>query len=130
MKSFLLILLAAIAISCTTVKHSSCYQKEDQLINTRRYVGEFVDYCHTGPEIFGGTNLIWIKTSMYNRYGKLSAFGSKCDFTPGDKLYLRRLYTTPGTCGNWAYQVENDSSVYYRLSEYRYENNVLVQAMF
>jgi hypothetical protein len=130
MKYFLLILLIAFAISCTTVKHSSCYKVENQLINTRRYIGEFIDYCHTGPEIFGGTNLIWIKTTVYNSYGKLSAFGSQCDFNPGDKLYLRRLYATPGTCGNWAYQVENDSLVYYRLSEYRYENNVLVQAMF
>jgi len=99
-------------------------------MNTRRYIGEFIDYCHTGPEIFGGVHLIWVKTTLYNRYGKISAYSNKCDFSLGDKLYLRRLYAVPGVFGNWTYQIENDSSVYYRVSEYRYENNVLVQALF
>ena len=130
MKKYLLLLITFIAISCTVLNNQSSFLEEDDLINTRRYIGEYVDYCHTGPEIFGGTNLIWIKTTLYNRYGKISAYGSKCYFNPGDKLYLRRLYATPEACGIWAYQIENDSSVYYRVSEYRYEQNVLVQAVF
>jgi hypothetical protein len=130
MKKLLLLALTCIAISCSTVKNSSCYHKEDDLINTRRYIGEFMEYCHTGPEIFGGAHLIWIKTTQYTRYGKISAYSNKCDFSPGEKLYLRRLYATPGAFGNWTYQIENDSSVYYTVSEYRYENNVLVQALF
>lgn len=130
MKKFLLIFITGIVISCTVVNKSSYYQDENELINTRRYIGEFIDYCHTGSEIFGGANLIWIKTTLYNRYGKISAYGGKCDFTAGDKIYLRRLYTTPGAYGIWSYQIENDSSVFYRVSEYRFEHNVLVQAVF
>jgi hypothetical protein len=40
------------------------------------------------------------------------------------------MYSTPGAYGKWMYQVENDSSVIYRVSEYKYENNVLVKACF
>jgi hypothetical protein len=130
MKKIILFVLAGIVISCTSVKQSAYHKIEDELISTRKYIGEFIDYCHTGPEIFGSTNLIWIKTTLFNRYGEISAYGSKCNFAPGEKLYLRRLNFTPGSYGNWIYQVENDSSICYNVSEYRYENNVLVQAAF
>jgi hypothetical protein len=131
MKKLLLLVLTCFAISCSTVKKPSAYYlKEDELFNTRKYIGDFIDYSHTGPEIFGGAHLIWIRTTLYNSYGKLSAYGNKCDFSVGDKLYLKRLFSAPGNAGNWVYQIENDSSVYYRMSEYRYENNALVQAWF
>ena len=130
MKKLAFLLLAGIIFSCSTTKKSSIAPIENELLNTRRYIGNFIDYCHTGPETFGGTHLIWIKTNMFNTYGKLSVYGNKCDFSPGDKIYVRTLYSTPGKSGNWEYQIENDSSVYYRVSDYRYENNVLVQASF
>ncbi len=97
---------------------------------TRKNVGYFIDYSHTGPEIFGGVHLIWIRTTQFNTFGKISAYGKECKFNPGDKIYIKRMYSNPGPYGNWEYQVENDSSVVYRLSNYRYENNVLVQATF
>ena len=70
------------------------------------------------------------QNNLFNSFGKLSAYGNKCDFSVGDKLYLRRLYSTPDIHGNWTYQIENDSSVVYRVSDYKYENNVLVRASF
>lgn len=130
MKQFLPILIIFVCASCNTTRKVIPQAREGELINTRRYVGEFIDYRHTGPEIFGSTNLIWIKTTLFSSFGKLSAFGNKCDFKPGDRLFLRRLYSTPDAHGNWAYQVENDSSVVYRVSDYKYENNVLVRASF
>jgi len=117
-------------ISSCTVKSSHCIVKEDELISRRKYIGEFIDYRHTGPEILGGTHLIWIKTTLYNSFGKIAAYGRNCDFTPGEKIYLKRLYSTPGANGNWEYQVENDSMDFYLVSDFRYENNALVQASF
>jgi hypothetical protein len=40
------------------------------------------------------------------------------------------MYPTPGPYGNWEYLIENDSSDVYRVSNYRYENNALVQVSF
>jgi hypothetical protein len=117
-------------ISCTSEKKSYSHLRNNDLSVTRRYIGNFLDYSHTGPEIFGGVNLIWIRTTQFNSYGKISAYGKDCKFEPGEKIYLKRMYSTPGPYGNWEYQIENDSSVVYRMSNFRYENNVLVQASF
>ena len=130
MKQILLVLIIFVCASCNTTRKVTSQVREGELINTRRYVGEFIDFRHTGPEIFGNSNLIWIKTTLFSSFGKLSAYGNKCDFSVGDKLYLRRLYSTPDIHGNWTYQIENDSSVVYRVSDYKYENNVLVRASF
>ena len=130
MKKLILLVLIGTTIACSTAKKTSSFIKEDELFNSRKYIGNFIDYCHTGPESLGGPHLIWIKTTLYNTFGKLSAFGKKCDFSAGDKIYLRRLYQTPGNYGYWEYQIENDSAVVYRLSDFRYENNGLVRGGF
>lgn len=130
MKQFLPLLLLLICASCNTSKKITSRVTEDELVNTRRYIGEFIDYRHTGPEIIGGTNLIWIKTTLFNSFGKLSAYSNNCGFREGERLYLRRLYPTPDANGNWACQIENDSSVVYRISDYKYENHAFVKASF
>lgn len=130
MKKLLLLVLMSVLISCSTAKKYSTFREENEFLNTRKFIGNFIDYCQTGPEVFGGAYLIWVKTSQYSSFGKISAYSKKCEFTPGDKLYLRRTSFIPGVYGNWSYQIENDSSVIYRVSEYRYENNVLVRASF
>ncbi len=130
MKYLLIIVFTVSMISCCIVKRSPSVIKEDELISRRKYIGEFVDYRHTGPETFGCMHLIWIKTTLYSTFGKLAAYGKSCDFTPGEKIYLKRLYSTPGANGNWEYQIENDSMDFYLVSDFRYENNALVQASF
>ncbi len=122
-------IISGLLISCGTTRRSP-QTREGELINSRRYIGNYIDYSRTGPETLGGPDLIWIKTSLYNDFGKISAYGKKCEFTPGERLYLKRLYSTPGAYGQWEYQVEDDSSRCYRVSEFRYENNVLVRASF
>lgn len=105
--------------------------EEDGLMITRKYVGSFIEYRHTGFEINEGPNLIWIKTSMENTFGKISAYGRKCEFSAGDKLYLRRTYYTPGgISGYWTYQIENDSSIYYRLTDFQNDKKVFVESWF
>jgi len=130
MKMYLFLLLSGVIISCSTAKKSSSLLGEDQLFITRKYIGDFIDYRHTEPETFGGPHLVWIKTTMDSTYGKISAYGKKCQFSAGDKIYLRRTYCTPGMFGYWGYQIENDSSVYYRVREFQHDNKVLVQAWF
>jgi hypothetical protein len=127
MKKLLYLTLIGIFFSCSTTKKTSSLLQEEQILITRKYIGNFVDYCHTGPEIIGGRDLIWIKTTVYNTFGRISVYGKTCDFSVGDKIYLKPMYSTPGNYGNWMYQIENDSSVIYRVSDYRYENNIFTR---
>jgi hypothetical protein len=113
------------------IKRSTEIVIEDEFLMTRKYVGVFLDYRHTGPSTSDGPNIIWIKTSMEKNFGKLSAYGKNCDFTMGDKLYIRRTFFSPGdVSGYWIYQIENDSTVYYRLSEFQYDKKVYVETLF
>lgn len=105
--------------------------QEDQLLISRKYVGKFLDYRQTGPDDYNGPNIIWIKTTMDNTYGKISAMGKKCEFSVGDNLYIKRSYYSPGgVFGYWEYRIENDSSLYYRVSDYQYDHKVLVETWF
>jgi hypothetical protein len=127
---FAIVLLILISVSCVTTKQASL--TEDRLFQTRKYVGIFLDYRHTEPERLGDPNLIWIKTTMEDNYGKISAYSKDCKFTKGERLFLRRIYYSPGgISGYWIYQVESgDESVSYRLSEYQYDKKFLVQTLF
>jgi len=127
MKKLLFLVLAGIIICCSTTRKSSSLLQEEQFVISRKYIGNFIDYYHTGPEIVGGKDLVWIKTTVYNSYGKISVYGRTCSFSIGDKIYMKPVYTTPGNFGYWEYQVENDSSINYRVSEYRFENNVFTR---
>jgi hypothetical protein len=129
MKKHGFILLIALGISCATTEKSGLLP-EDKLIVTRKYVGNFVDYIHAKPLNFGDPHLIWIKTTNDTTYGKISAYSKKCDFSAGDRIYIRRIYSSPEVFGNWEYQIENDSSVFYRVNQYQYDNKVLVQNWF
>lgn len=127
MKKLLFLVLMGLNMSCGTTNKSYSYIQEDQLLIRRKYIGNFVDYCHTGPEVTGSNDLIWIKTTIYNNFGKISAYGKKCDFSVGDKIYMKPIYSTPGNYGNWQYLIENDSLVSYRVSDIRFENNAFTQ---
>jgi len=130
MKKLLLLLLIGVIISCSTSKKAPVLIDEDQLLITRLYVGNYIDYRHTGPEVSGGPHLIWIKTTMDSTYGKISAFGRKCDFSEGDKIYLKRTNYTLGVSEYWKYQVENDSSIFYKATDFQYDKKVLVESWF
>jgi hypothetical protein len=131
-KSPILILLAGIILySCSTTKRSFVKVQEDQLIITRRYAGDYIEYRNTDPDDFTGYNLIWIRTTQDSTYGKISAFGKECEFSPGDRLFLRRTYLSPGgISGYWVYRIENDSEVSYKLTEYQHDRKIPVQEWF
>jgi len=128
MKRFLFLIILFIIVSCSAVKESSSPRQEQQFIITRRYIGNFIDYSHTDPQIVGGKDLIWIKTTVYSTFGKISAYGQKCDFKVGEKIYLKPTNTSQWEFGNWEYQIENDSSVGYQVSDFRFERNVFTRS--
>ena len=122
-------LLFLIISSCAVTENIAL--QEDEIFITRKYVGTFLDYRITDPERFGDPKILWIKTDNQD-YGKISAYSGKCKFVTGERLYIRRQYVAPGGMfGYWIYQIEGDSSkVFYRLSEFQFENKVLVQTWF
>ncbi len=129
MKKLAYLCLALLA-SCATTQQSSV--RENQLLLTRKYVGNFVEYRQHVPEKFGEPHLIWIKTTMDSTYGKISAYGQKCEFREGDRLYVRRTLYSPGsTSGYWLYQIESDDNkAFYRLSDFQHDRQILVQNWF
>lgn len=129
-KGFLIPVLFIIVVSCGTAGKTATEPEEDKLYVTRMYIGDYLDFRHTAPARIGDPHLIWIKTSRDTTFGKISAFSRDCEFRPGDRLYLRRKYVTPGVFGYWMYQIENDSSVFYRVSEYQNDRKVLVQSWY
>lgn len=124
-------MLAVTIASCNPLRKSSSSVPEDDLIITRKYVGDFIEYRHTGPENYEGPNIIWVKTTLEDRYGKISAYGKKCDFVAGDRLYLRKVFYSPGiVSGYWVYILENDSSVNYRATDLQHDREVFIKSWF
>ena len=124
-------MLVLVAASCSTQRKSASSIQEESLMITRKYVGDFIEYRHTGPENYEGPNIIWIKTTMEEQYGKISAYGRKCDFAEGDRLYLRRVFYSPGiVSGYWVYLLENDASVSYRATDLQHDREVLIKEWF
>ena len=127
MKKLLLLALTVFLLSCSATRNVCPAYRSDNLIITKKYIGNFIDYRHTGPEICAGTDLIWIKTTATDSYGKISAYGKTCDFRPGEKIYLNSTYAGGKAPGKFQYMIGNDSSVYYTVSEYRFENKNFVR---
>lgn len=128
-KALLLVGLFLLA-SCASVKQSG--SQEDSLVLTRKYVGNFVEYRQHIPEKLGQPYLIWIKTTMDSTYGKISAFGERCDFKPGERLYIKRNQVSPGPISTyWEYQIESDDKqVGYKLSEFQHDRKNLIGTWF
>lgn len=129
-KKLLLPVVFILAASCSTSNRAVTEPEEDRLYVTRMYIGDYQDFRHTVPERFGDPHLIWIKTTSDSTFGKISACSKDCGFREGERLYLRRKYVTPGIYGYWIYQIENDSSVFYRVCEYQNDKKVLVQSWY
>jgi len=115
----------------STSEQASADVIEDELLVSRKYVGNYIDYRQTGPKDSNGPNLLWIKTSMEAKYGKISAYGKKCKFSAGDRLFIKRTFYSPGeVSGSWAYIIENDSSVFYRLTDFQHDSKVTIENWF
>jgi len=129
MKRAVYIFLLLLA-SCASTKQSGI--KEDSLILTRKYVGNFIEYRQHIPEKFGEPYLIWIKTTMDSTYVKISASSERCDFKQGNRLYIKRIQLSPGPVSTyWEYQIESDdNSISYKLSEFQHDRKNLIRNWF
>ena len=117
--------------SCSILSKQNIPSEDEGLVTTRKFAGIFIDYRATVTEELPKVELIWIKTTLENRYGKICAFGRKCDFSIGDRLYLTKKYYNPGMVGGrWEYYIENDSSVVYQLIEYQSDKKVMSETWF
>ena len=125
------LLLTAVFTSCSLFRNTFRSDDEDELVVSRRYVGNFVDFRITMSEDIAGQNIIWIKTSFESRTGKISAVGKNCDFRKGERLYLRRTLYDPGIgAGYWIYYIENDSGVAYKATDYQHDRKITTEKMF
>lgn len=117
-------------VSCSLTKPAML--QEDEMVITRKYAGNFVGYSYTQPDRLGDPHLIWIKTSMESTYGKISAYSKTCKFQQGERLYIRRIYSSgSGAFGHWTYQIESDiSDASYRLSQLQSGNKTSAQSWF
>ena len=129
MKRIMLLAFLVLISGCSTVKESSF--PEDQLVVLRKYVGDFIEFRHTGIKDGTGPNIIWIKTSQEEKYGKISAYGKNCDFKPGDRLYLRRILFSPGMVSAfWEYYIENDSLISYKATDFQHDKKTSADILF
>lgn len=128
MRKLILLALMGTVISCSSSSKSASLLKEEELFVSRKYIGDFIDYSFTGSQLTGGPDLIWIRTSVYTAFGVISAYGRICNFSYGDRIYLRPLRDTPGNFGQWEYLIENDHSVSYTVSDFKYKNNAFVRS--
>jgi hypothetical protein len=131
MKKLAFLVLLILISSCTALRKKPAAPDDGDLMITRKYVGEYVDHRQTGPENYDGPNLIWVKTTMEDVYGKISAYGRRCDFVAGVRLYLRRAYYSPGiVSGYWVYYIENDAGVSYRATDIQHDRAVYIMTWF
>jgi hypothetical protein len=123
--------ILAVPVPSASSKKNTTKVTEDKLFLSRKYAGKFLDFRQTGPKTNGSQNIVWIKTSMESTFGKISAIGKKCTFKVGENLYIKRTYYNPGgVSGYWVYQIENNSGVFYRLSDIQYDKKVGVETFF
>ena len=131
MKKLLFLVLICLNISCSIFRSASESEEEGSLVTTRKFAGVFIDFRYTVTEDLPKVELIWIKTSLESRYGKICAYGKSCEFSAGDRLYLTKKFLNPGMVGGrWEYFIENDSSVIYQLTEYQSDHKVFTETWY
>lgn len=124
------ILFCLLFISCSTAVPFT--GNEDELMITRKYAGDFVEFTYSEPLKASDPRLIWIRTTQESTYGKIAAYSKSCDFRPGERLYIRKILSESGSVwGEWQYQIESDDEkIKYILSQPQKDNNRVINSWF
>lgn len=131
MRKYILYIVILSLGSCSILSKQNILSEDEGLVTTRKFAGIFIDYRATVTEELPKVEVIWIKTSLESRYGKICALGKKCEFSKDDRLYLTKKFFSPGMVGGrWEYYIENDSSVVYQLIEYQSDKKVMSESWF
>ena len=129
-KSGLLLWILA-GLSCAVTNKPEMLP-EDELFVTRKYVGNFIRSETTDSVSFGNPSVLSVTTTLDTLYGKISVYSRKCEFKPGERLYIRRIFENTGVFGSWIYNIENENAdrVSYKISEFRNGDKVLAQRWY
>lgn len=114
MKFARLIMILVIINACSV---SEPFMQEEQLMVTRKYVGNLIDYRRVEGEGLLDPDVVWLKTTLESNYGKIGIYvKGELELNINERLYLRRKHSdTPGI-NQWSYFLEsNNGEVFYRL---------------
>jgi len=114
MRSIYIIMVVAILSACSV---SEPVMQEEQLMITRKYVGNLLDYRRVEGEGLLDPDVVWLKTTLESNYGKIGIYvKGELELDVNERLYLRRAHAdTPGI-NQWNYFLESNSGeVFYRL---------------
>ncbi len=114
MRIIYLIIVIAILSACSV---SESVMQEEQLMITRKYVGNLLDYRRVEGEGLLDPDVVWLKTTLESNYGKIGIYvKGELELDVNERLYLRRSHAdTPGI-NQWNYFLESNSGeVFYRL---------------
>jgi hypothetical protein len=112
MRVFYLIISVAIISACSV---SEPVMPQEELMITRKYVGNLLDYRRVEGEGLLDPDVVWLKTTLESNYGKIGIYvKGELRLDTNERLYLRRA-DSPGI-DQWNYFLESNSGeVYYRL---------------
>ncbi|MBN1388725.1 MAG: hypothetical protein JW965_09780 [Bacteroidales bacterium] len=114
MKIVFSIIIIAFISACSV---SEPVMQEEELMITRKYVGNLLDYRRVEGEGLLDPDVIWLKTTLESNYGKIGIYvKGELELDINERLYLRRAHSdTPGI-DQWSYFLEsNNGEVFYRL---------------
>jgi hypothetical protein len=114
MRVFYLIISVAIISACSV---SEPVMPQEELMITRKYVGNLLDYRRVEGEGLLDPDVVWLKTTLESNYGKIGIYvKGELRLDTNERLYLRRAHADSPGIDQWNYFLESNSGeVYYRL---------------
>ncbi|MCF8222370.1 MAG: hypothetical protein K9J25_04425 [Bacteroidales bacterium] len=106
---------------------------QDQLIITRKYVGNLLDYRRIEGELLLNPDIMWLKTSLESEFGKIGIYlRGDLELILNDRIYIRRTHTEHPGINHYSYTLESsDGEIFYRLHSFRKKGKtVLPEAVF
>jgi hypothetical protein len=114
MRVLYLIITVAIISACSV---SEPVMPQEELMITRKYVGNLLDYRRVEGEGLLDPDVVWLKTTLESNYGKIGIYvKGELKLDTNERLYLRRTHADSPGIDQWNYFLESNSGeVYYRL---------------
>ncbi|HDZ40753.1 MAG TPA: hypothetical protein ENH59_03625 [Bacteroidetes bacterium] len=124
MRIIYLALIITLLASCSV---SEPGMQQDQLMVTRKYVGNLIDHRRVKGEGLLDPDVVWLKTTMESNYGKIGIYiKGELKLNINERLYIRRIHSDNPGIDQWSYFLEsNNGEVYYRLHGALREQDVL-----
>lgn len=114
MRAKYFILLALIISSCSV---SEPGMQREELMITRKYVGNLIDHRRVEGEGLLDPDVVWLKTTLEPHYGKIGIYVTgELKLEKNERLYIRRYHADNPGIRHWRYFLEsNDGELFYRL---------------